>query len=62
MHYLGEMNRGTGSRLNVGWERPARLQLTLMYTGLLSLSAVAMAVSICEVVHDGLHTIHVAWR
>lgn len=35
-----------GSLLKVGWVIPAKLQLTLIYTGLLSLKAVEMALSI----------------
>lgn len=55
--YLGERAKGIGSLVKVGWGIAGKLQLMLIYTGLLSISAVEMALSICSCASSKLLTI-----
>ena len=60
MNYLGERENGTGSLLKVGWGIAGKLQLTLIYTGLLSFNAVDIAVSTSSCASSRLFT--TAWN
>ena len=54
--YFGARKYGTGSLAKVGWGIPGRVQLMLIYAGLLSFKAVEIAVSISSCASSKLST------